>query len=216
MTRSQKEAIGKATTQQRALGNPVADAVRAALEDLLATFSVTPSGPLQTQPATRQLFKLTPDPTGLTISIIGQPVLPVTVEVSWNVLRDNGSTQQLLSEGNGFDATPNLNTDPFQTEILFFPQLAEDVTGAAATARFRVRVSVKLSATVPVINQTVSVGPVNLPDVPVTIPVLLVPSMLVFFRHKNFQAAEGRKPGFALVTVPVNSALGNSVTLPVL
>ncbi len=205
MTRSQKEAVEDRTNQSRALGT---DAIREALETLLNNFSITPSGPLQMQPATRQNFKLTPSPSGLGISLVGLPLLPVTVQVTWKVFRNVGNIQKPLSEGTGFDATPNLDTNPAETGILFFPQIAENITGAATTAKFAIRVSVTGSVTVPVTNGTITVGPVNLPDIPVTLPVLLVPSILAFFRHKDFKAAEGNKPGFALLTVPLNSAIG--------
>ena len=206
MTTSQKKAVDNRIAQPRVVG---ADAIRDALEELMSNFSVTPLGPLQMQPATRQTFKLTPSPSGLTLPILGLPLpLPVTVEVKWTVLKNAGRIQKPLPEGTGFDATPNLDTNPAETGILFFPQLSEDVTGAAATAKFTIRVSVKGSVTVPITNETITVGPINLPDIPVTIPVLLVPTIMAFFRHKNFQAAEGNKPGFALITVPLNSAIG--------
>jgi hypothetical protein len=206
MTRSQKEAIDDRTSQTRAVGDVVTDAIKDALEELASDFNITPSGNIQGQPATRQLFKLTPSTSGLNISVPGLSPLPVTVQVTWKVFRDKGNVQEPLSEGAGFDATPDLNTNPAETGILFFPQLAEDITGAATTAKFIIRASVKLSVTPPLSNP-VTVGPTALPDVRVVIPVLLVPTMLAFFRHKDFKAAEGNKPGFALITVPLDSAV---------
>jgi hypothetical protein len=121
--------------------------------------------------------------------------VPVQAFVTWQVLDD---------QGNPLD--PALYLAPMglssaSVSVIFAPATAEltDTGGLPAPARRSLRATVRLTA------GTVGAGPRTLPDIPVFVPAVPIPTVLAMFLHVNFQARSGDDEGAVLIVVPSNS-----------
>lgn len=127
--------------------------------------------------------------------------VPVSVTVQWSVLDELGAPV-----AGGFTAVP-AGLDRAEVCLTFQPQVVELTNGMAlpVVRRFlRARVTLSAGAT----NHAF-----NLPDIPVTIPAIAVPTVISFFLHTNFAAANGDDDGAAFIVVPNNSPLRNLAQL---
>lgn len=121
--------------------------------------------------------------------------VPVSVSVQWSVRDQNGNAVTT-----GFTAVP-AGLDAAQVCLTFDPQVVELTNSASVpTVRRFLRAAVTLTAGST--NHTF-----NLPDVPVVIPAIAVPTVVAFFLHTNFAASSGDDDGAVFVVVPNNSPL---------
>lgn len=184
-----------------------------ALQTLLQTLSIAPSGQTEVPTLQKRLFQVTAPRPGFNITIpnplsLGDPfTLTVTPDVRWEALNEEG---EALSSGDGFVADPP-SLDALGEQMLFFPQLVKDEAAAPDSVAFTLRASVRLTVTHPITGEEITVpknGRAALPPVTVSVPVALrIPSILAFFRHKSFATQSGDKQGFALVFVPPGSSI---------
>jgi hypothetical protein len=127
--------------------------------------------------------------------------LPVRVEVKWSV-RDSDTNRTDISgqAGTAFLAPDGLGSP--EASFVFPPQVVELTSTPAppAVQRF-IRASVSLTA------GGTSTPFVDLPDVPVLIPALPVPTVLALFLHTNFEPRQNDDDGAVLIVVPSNSPL---------
>jgi hypothetical protein len=191
--------------QANLVGDPVSDAITAALTTLLGNLRIAPPGPLSLEPARTHLFSLSPDPENLTIfnPLPLGGTLDVTLTVTWQILKRQNGQKVNVARGTLFDSQSGLNA--FKPDFVFFPQLIEERNGAPAATAYIVRATVTLSVAHPLTAEPVTVGPFTLPDVEAALPNLLVPRLLALFRHRNFETSENNKPGFALLVLPTTS-----------
>lgn len=123
--------------------------------------------------------------------------VPVSVSVAWSVVDSSGNA---VAEGPGTFTAPNGLTSPEAT-FLFVPQTVELTnTTTVSFVRLFIRATVTLTAGTTTHSRT-------LPDIPVDIPAIPIPTVIVFFLHKNFAAANGDDDGAAFIVVPNNSPL---------
>jgi len=148
----------------------------------------------------------------ITTEVTSQVSHPVTVEVKWRIRDDSGvivsdiqwdinaidATHPAI-HGSGGDITPPIAYVMEQLKLIL-PVLFGELGGSVIAKRFIVA-SIRLTAVaVPLSATTVSTGWIDLPPLEVLLPVVLVPTILVMFQHKNFE-------GLVLVVVPSNSPL---------
>lgn len=125
--------------------------------------------------------------------------VPVSVTVQWSV-RDAPAPQgKELVSGTDYLAPDGLQVPEIS---LIFPadvvELTKDATLPAKT--LFIHAKVQLSA------QGVTTPFIDLPEVPITIPALAIPTVAAFFRHADFRAVDGDNvPGAVLIMVPANS-----------
>jgi hypothetical protein len=204
-------------SEQAALSSPADEIIRHAIEQglqtLLQTLRTTPGSQAEIPALQRQLIQIDAPRSGFNIAVphplpIGDSfVLPVTPDVRWEVLNEDGEP---LSPGDGFSVDPP-SMDSLREQLLFFPQVVKDEPDAPLEVTFKVRASLSLTATHPATGEEITVpaeGYVLLPPVTITVPITLrIPSILAFFRHASFAPQAGNKQGFALVFVPPGSSV---------
>ncbi len=127
--------------------------------------------------------------------------LPVRVEVKWSV-RDSDPAHTDISsqEGTAFLAPDGFGSP--EVSFVFPPQVVELTSTLAppAVQRF-IRASVRLT------SGGTSTPFIDLPDVPVLIPALPIPTVLALFLHTNFEPRQSDDDGATLIVVPSNSPL---------
>lgn len=123
--------------------------------------------------------------------------LPVSASISWQVLDEAGSPLA----GDQFAAPSGLSAP--RITVAFVPEFFELGAGVPAPRRRLLRVTVTVSAG----GQTV--GPRTLPDVPVVVPPVALPTVLALFLHRDFAPRSGGDDGAVLVVVPNVSPLGS-------
>jgi hypothetical protein len=135
--------------------------------------------------------------------------VPVGIQVKWAVLDEAGNE---LAEGADFVAPDGLGSP----EVSFiFPLQVVELTSLTSpplpvTRFIRAKVLVSAGGTTIAINDPANpnnVADVTLPDVPVIIAALAVPTLLALFLHTNFAAADGDDDGAVLIVVPAASPL---------
>lgn len=123
--------------------------------------------------------------------------VPVHVGVSWSVRDEQGNA---VAAGPTEFSAPQGTASP-EVSFVFEPQTVE-LTAAMSVPMVRR----SLRATV-----TLTAGPTqhafDLPDIPVVIPAIPIPTVVVFFLHTNFAA------GAAFIVVPNDSPLKNTAQL---
>jgi hypothetical protein len=157
------------------------------------------------------------DPVGAVTALSGDlpvPVeLPVSVEIEWSVRETAQPDSATISEE--AVSIENGLTSP-ELSLLFTPQLKEP--GAVAAERIPRPIPAFVHAAVTLSTRDVlaeggadldtSSRRVDLPPVPVVIPVLPLPTVLILFRHPNFALRLGDQDGAALVVLPHGFPLG--------
>jgi hypothetical protein len=178
------------------------DEVRSLLTQLAQNLRIAPAGPLTVEPGEALRPTVPPPPP---LSLAGLAPLPVSLSVRWAVVDQAGRP---AIQGEVFAAPDGLEvSDP---SLVFNTQVVEGVQGASATTRFSVRATVELSVYVPLLGP-VSTGPVTLPDLPVSVPPLPIPTILALGRHKNFEPSGPlNTAGFILLVTPTGSTLGGN------
>lgn len=121
---------------------------------------------------------------------------PVSASVTWEVLDSDGRT---VLPGTEYSAPGGLAGT--QISVAFAPDTAE-LTSSGTLPAPRQRF---LRATVSLTAGGVTVGPRALPNVPVLVPAIPIPTVLAFFLHTDFQARSGDDDGAVLIVVPANS-----------
>lgn len=120
--------------------------------------------------------------------------VPVKVGVSWTMHDENGVE---VAPGPTSFSAPQGTTHP-DVSFVFPPKTVELTADISVPA---VRWSIRA-------NVTLTVGgvqhPFALPDIPVVIPAIAIPTVVVFFRHSNFTAGTA---GAAFIIVPDHSPL---------
>lgn len=134
--------------------------------------------------------------------------VPVGLSVRWEVLDADGST--VLSEGSSTFTSPTGTTSPSVT-LVFAHQIIELTTGMTIpVVRRFIRATVTLTA-------GATTHTFTLPNIPVDIPAVPIPTAIVFFRHTNFAPSDDRADytaqGAAFIVVPNNSPLSNAAQL---
>lgn len=133
--------------------------------------------------------------------------VPVGIKVKWAVLDENGAE---LAQGTDFVAPDGLDSP----EVSFiFPLQIVELTSLTSpplpvTRFIRAKVTVSAGSTEIAINDPANpnnVTDVTLPDVPVIIAALPIPTLLAFFLHTNFAATDDDDEGAVLIVVPANS-----------
>jgi len=131
-----------------------------------------------------------------TIPLPAPGTFPVSVNVTWLVLDENHN--QLAA--NQFNAPSGLNGT--NVAVAFAPETTELTDGPLPSPKQRfLRAQVTLSA------GSVTTGQRSLPDLPVLVPPLPIPTVLALFLHANFQPRSGDDDGAVLVVVPQSSPL---------
>lgn len=157
------------------------------------------------QPAVNNLGNLVPLPgvPGLLGQLKGSlPLstatsLPVTATVAWQVLDAEGAPLA----ADQFTSPTGLNGP--RLAVAFLPAFVELGTELPAPQARALRATVTLSA------GGQAVGPRTLPDIPVLVPAVPVPTALALFLHKDFAPRSGGDDGAVLVIVPGSSPLGS-------
>ena len=131
--------------------------------------------------------------------------VPVGLNVRWEVLDADGST--VLLEG---FTSPTGTASPAVT-FVFAHQIIELTTAMTIpVVRRFIRATVTLTA-------GATAYPFTLPNIPVDIPAVPIPTAIVFFRHTNFAPSDDRADytpqGAAFIVVPNNSPLSNAAQL---
>ncbi len=130
--------------------------------------------------------------------------VPVALSVVWQVLDSDGMT--VLAEGPATFTALGSTTAP--SVAFVFPPLTVELTNTLTvplTRRF-IRATVTLSAGATTHSFT-------LPNIPLDIPAIPIPTVVVFFLHTNFAAASGDDDGAAFIVVPNNSKLRSAEEL---
>jgi hypothetical protein len=115
--------------------------------------------------------------------------VPVRVDIQWSVVDEAGT---ILVPGADYLA-PNGLTSP-EAAFIFLPQIVELSDSVLPEATLFIRASVRLTA------GTTQTPWQDLPNVPVTIPAIPIPTVLTFFRDRDMKGA-------ALVVVPGDSLI---------
>lgn len=125
-----------------------------------------------------------------------QGSFPVQANVTWTVLNERGEALP----GTEFSAPGGLTGA--NIAVAFAPETVEltDSPPPAPRQRF-LRARVTLTA------GSVTTPPRDLPDLPVLVPALPIPTVLALFLHANFNPREGDDDGALLLVVPSNSPL---------
>jgi hypothetical protein len=139
-----------------------------------------------------QLLQGVPGELGQLAGGLPVPIeVPVQVDVTWTVRDVNGA---LVNPGPGTFNAPN-GLAGHNAVFVFAPQTVELTSDVSPpVTQFFLRAAVTLTAGGTAHNFV-------LPDLPVLIPAVPIPSIVVFFLHTNFSA------GAALVMVPASSPL---------
>ncbi len=124
--------------------------------------------------------------------------VPVTVQVQWRLFEDEGGAPGAELATSEFTISGSA-TGP-ELSVLLKPELSKLTTGAPPAPRPR-----HLSATVSLSAGGISVGPRDLPAIPIFVPALPVPAFVAFFLHTNFSASGD---GAVMIVVPTDSPLG--------
>lgn len=142
----------------------------------------------------------------LPIDVTSQTSFPVSIDVRWRVLDDNGATVDAVQwnlggtppvSGSGGDIAPPLG-HALGALTLVFDLLFGELTGASLPmARRRLQAAIRLQAV------DVSTGWIELPPGDLQLPVIPVPTVAIFCQNKNFGSNK-------LVVVPASSPLGES------
>ncbi|MBV9792068.1 MAG: hypothetical protein JOZ51_28035 [Chloroflexi bacterium] len=126
--------------------------------------------------------------------------VPISLEVEWSVTDQAGTA---LTLGTDFLA-PNGLKNP-SVSLFFAPATAElttdDPLPEPVTRKLKARVRLTAGGT-----QT---DFINLPEIPILVPVLPLPTLLALFLHSDFQARTGDDDGAVLLVVPANSPFGS-------
>jgi hypothetical protein len=123
--------------------------------------------------------------------------VPVSVSVAWSVIDSAGN---VVAQGPGTFTAPNGLASPEAT-FLFVPQTVELTnTTTVPLVRLFIRATITLTAGTTTHSQT-------LPDIPIDILAIPIPTVIVFFLHSNFAAANGDDDGAAFIVVPNDSPL---------
>jgi hypothetical protein len=131
-----------------------------------------------------------------TVPLISRGQFPISLHVHWHVL--DGNRNELASSE--FSAPAGL--DGASIAVAFMPETTELTDGPAPSPRTRfLRAEVTLSA------GTATTASRQLPDIPVLVPALPIPTVLALFLHANFEARSGDDDGAVLVVVPESSPL---------
>ena len=130
--------------------------------------------------------------------------VPVGLSVTWEVLDADAST--VLLEGSSTFTSPTGTTSPAVT-FVFAHQIVElTSTMPISTVHRFIRARVTLTA-----GSTMHTFP--LPNIPIDIPAIAIPTAIVFFRHTHFAPSDDRADytpmGAAFIVVPNNSPLSN-------
>lgn len=138
-----------------------------------------------------------------TVPIPVSTELPVQVAVKWTVHDETGTA---VAPGPTSFSTPQGTAGP-DVSFVFAPQTVE-LTSAVSVPVVRrfIRATVTLTA-----GATQHVFP--LPDIPVVIPAIPIPTVVVFFLHPDFAASVGDDAGAAFIVVPNNSPLKSTAQL---
>jgi hypothetical protein len=123
--------------------------------------------------------------------------VPVGLAVTWQVL-DSGGV--VLAEGPGTFTSPTGTGSPAVTFVFAHQTIELTSTMTIPLTRRFIRATVTLTAGTTTHSFT-------LPDIPVDIPAIPIPTVIVFFLHTNFAAADGDDDGAAFIVVPNNSPL---------
>ena len=135
--------------------------------------------------------------------------VPVSVRVRWTVLDAAGNE---LAEGVDYTAPDGRDavtaTFAFALQIV---ELASLTDPPLPVTRFiRARVVVSAGGTTIAVNDPAhpnNVTDVTIPDVPVLIAALPIPTILALFLHSDFAPRDGDDDGAVLIVVPANSPL---------
>lgn len=124
--------------------------------------------------------------------------VPVSLSVLWEVLDD--ARNVLLESASTFSA-PDGTTAPSVSFV--FPPLTVELTNTLQVPVVRrfIRATVTLTA------GTTPPHSFVLPLIPLDIPAIPIPSVVVFFLHRQFAASSGDDDGAAFVVVPNNSPI---------
>jgi hypothetical protein len=122
--------------------------------------------------------------------------VPVAVSVTWTLWRPGPPETQLAAVD--FNAPGGLTLP--EVALLFRPDIVDLGSSLPAPKEIRMRGRVVMS----VGSTSVSI---QLPDVPVFVPAIAVPTMALFFLHTNFSAKQGDDDGAVLIVVPASSPL---------
>jgi len=143
------------------------------------------------------------------LAALAPGVLPLSLEVTWAVKDETGTTltqgtsgQYLQRQGSGPGA------QQIEPSFLIAPPIVEATQGVTPSSRpFQLSAQVTLKATLAGVE--VSPAPFNVPAVTLNMIPLPIPTVAAFFRHRNFAAADSDGAGGGiLVMVPSNSSLG--------
>lgn len=122
--------------------------------------------------------------------------VPVDVHVEWAVHDEAGAT---VASGPATFSAPQGTVGP-DVSFVFAPQTVELTADTPTpTVRLFIRARVTLSA------GATQHPPFPLPDIPVVIPAIAIPTVVVFFVNSNFAGSGGA----AFIVVPDNSQLKN-------
>jgi hypothetical protein len=122
--------------------------------------------------------------------------VPVAVNVTWT-LWSAGPPLAQLTQGE-YNALSDLTLP--ELVVLFRPDIVELGKSLPAPKKILIRGSVVLS--VGSANVTI-----RLPEVPVFVPAIAVPTIALFFLHSNFSPRQGDDDGAVLIVVPASSPL---------
>lgn len=142
----------------------------------------------------------------LPIDVTAPTTFPVSIDVRWRVLDEQGATVDGVRwdlggtppvSGTGGDIAPPLGR-ALSALTLVFDLLFGELTGSSLPlARRKLQAAIRLQAV------GVSTGWIDLPPVDLQLPVIPVPTVALFCQNKNFGSNK-------LVVVPASSPLGES------
>lgn len=194
-------------------GETIQQTIEQELQALLQALCIIPAGPLEVLPLQHCDFQVTSDRVEFKITL-PSPLssgnhfsVPVTTDVQWEVLNEEGQT---IPSGDVFIIeTSSINT--LGVQIVFFPRLVKDQAGTPHDVTFTLRASVSATAIHPTTGEEITMpaqSRVSLAPVTVTVPVALrIPSILAFFPQENLAPQAANKSSLALVFVPPDSRL---------
>jgi hypothetical protein len=205
--------VARAAPVSAPAGETIRQAIKQELQTLLQALCIIPSGPLELLPLQHCDFQIISDRVEFKITLPSplssgnQLSVPVTTDVRWEVLNEEGET---IPPGNAFIIETS-STNTLRAQIVFFPRLVKDEAGAPHGVAFTLRASVSATAVHPTTGEEITMpvqSRVSLSPVTVTVPVALrIPSILAFFPRENLTPHAANKSSFALVFVPPDSRL---------
>ncbi|HYP41181.1 MAG TPA: hypothetical protein VEX13_12555 [Chloroflexia bacterium] len=194
-------------------GETIQQTIEQELQTMLQALCIIPSGPVEVLPLQHCDFQILSDRVEFEITL-PSPLssgnhlsVPVTTDVQWEVLNEEGET---ILPGDAFTIeTSSVNT--LGVQIVFFPRLVKDEAGAPHGVAFTLRASVSATAIHPTTGEEITMpaqSRVSLSPVTVTVPVALrIPSILAFFPQENLSPQAANESSLALVFVPPDSRL---------